>query len=642
MFENVLKKGKIGTMELRNRFVVPAMGTGRSGLDGFCTDNVIAYYTERSKGGFGLITVEVVGVDPLGRAIPEQIMLDDDKYIPRLQELTDSVHKYGAKIVPQLHHAGRETLEVIVGGQPVAPSAIPCPLMRSPVRELTLDEVQSLVEKFINAAVRAKKAGFDGVELHAAHGYLIGQFLSGYSNKRTDNYGGTFLRRTNFLMEIIRGVKEKCSKSFPVIVRLSGDERTSGGLTPHETAAIAALAEKNGADAIHVSTGCYATMEWIIAPNAVSPGFNLNDTRIVKQAVNIPVIAVGRINEPLLADSVIADGIADFVSLGRGSLADPYFPLKVKEGRINEILSCVACNTRCLGVVAGNTGDRGVSCMVNPFCGREDTMVISPAPVQKTVVVVGGGPGGLEAAWVSAARGHKVILFEKSDRLGGQFIPASVPPGKQALLTSIVYYGEMCKKYGVDVRLNTEATEKEIISLNPDAVILATGATPMECGIPAKDTPVVDAIDVLDGKVMLGNNVLIVGGGMVGIETAEHALSQGRTPTIVEMQDEVAKDMPAATKTFALKKLKEHDVKIITRTKVSEITGEGAVCVNLNGVVDLKGYDMVIMAIGAVSYNPLEAKLKGKVKALHVIGDALKPRKAVEAIDEGAKLALSI
>ena len=361
MLDYILSEGSIGSVTLKNRFVVPPMGTGRGNIDGTLNDNIIEYYTERAKGGFGLIITEVTGIDPLSKAIPEEIMLDEDKYIPKMKEFTDRIHKEGAKIFVQLHHGGRQVLQDVIKAQAVAPSAIQCPVTRTLPRELKTEEVYQLVEKFGNAALRAKKAGFDGVEIHGAHGYLVGSFLSGFTNKRADEFGGTLARKTKFATDIIKDIKSKCGAAFPICFRISADERVEGGLKPEEAAAICKILENVGTDAIHVSTGVYASMSWIIAPYNIEPGYILSSTKIIKKAVNIPVIAVGRITEPFFANRIIADGIADFAAFGRSSISDPHLPNKAKEGRINEILSCVGCMTRCQGVVAGNKGDRGIS-----------------------------------------------------------------------------------------------------------------------------------------------------------------------------------------------------------------------------------------------------------------------------------------
>jgi 2,4-dienoyl-CoA reductase-like NADH-dependent reductase (Old Yellow Enzyme family)/pyruvate/2-oxoglutarate dehydrogenase complex dihydrolipoamide dehydrogenase (E3) component len=643
MFSNVLQKGYIGSLELKNRFVVPPMGSSHGELDGSVGQELIDYYAARARGGFGLIITEYTCIDPVGKAAPDQLMIYSDDFIPGLTKLTEAIHKEGGKIAVQLHHAGRETSSAVSGFQPVAPSSIPCPLTREIPRELSTEEVYELIEKYGDAAVRAKKSGFDAVEIHGAHGYMVAQFLSGYSNKRVDEFGGSLNGRMKFAIDIIKNIKKKCGQDFPIIFRISGDEKVDGGRQIEETAVIAKALAKAGADAIHVSVGVYGSMQWIIAPSSIPQGYLLSSAAAVKKAVDVPVIAVGRITEPEMAENVVASGIADFVALGRGSLADPEFPNKVAENRVNEIIPCVGCLTRCQDTTTLNPEAKGISCMLNPFTGHEGTMKITPTAAPKKVVVVGGGPGGLEAAWVAAARGHKVTLLEKGNTTGGQFLSAAIPPGKHELARGIRVYNEMCKKYKVDVRLGQEADTDMVLSLEPDAVILATGAIPAEPQIPKEgNIPVVQAVDALLGKVMLGNNVLVVGGGMVGLETAEHLISQNRKATIVEMLDDVGSDISFSTKYFILQTLKNSGVEIHTQTKVEKFTDDGAICTDPDGTFELSGFDMVILAVGAKSYNPLERELAGKVKELYVIGDAAEPRKAVEAIDEGAKIALKL
>ncbi|MFA5450204.1 MAG: FAD-dependent oxidoreductase [Clostridia bacterium] len=641
MFKNILSKGKIGSLELKNRFVMPPMGTSKIGYDGLVNENLIRYYEERARGDFGLIIVEFAAVDPIGKALPDQILISDDTFIPKLKELAHRIHGAGGKAFIQLQHAGRQTVSQITGFQPVAPSAIACPTMHETPRALGTQEVYELVEKFGDAAVRAKKAGFDGVELHGAHGYLIAQFLSAFSNKRIDEFGGDITSRAKFAVDIIKNIKEKCGKNFPISFRISGDEKMSGGMEAEEAAAMARIIEAAGADAIHVSVGMYGSLEWTIAPAAVPQGFNIPDTRIIKKAVKVPVIAVGRIVDPVFADKLIADGDADFVSFGRGSLADPFLPAKIKEGRYNEVLQCIGCMTRCQGFKVLES-DKGVSCMVNPFAGFESEREITPAARVKNIVVVGGGPAGLMSAWVAAARGHRVTLLEKGERLGGQFLPASVPPAKHDMLNSIKYYVKMCEKYGVDIKTNTEATAETIEALRPDEVVLATGAESLECGFTEKGIPIIQAIDILNGVKPLGNDVLIIGGGLIGLETAEHLAVQGKRVTVIEMQEEVAQELHFSTRMILLKTLQDKNVKIMTNTKIQELTEGGAVCASIDGVVDLTGYDTVVWATGMHSYNPLESKLKDKVDTVHVIGDALMARGGAFALDEGLRLGLSL
>ena len=642
MFNKVLQKGNIGNIMLNNRFIMPAMGSGHGEVDGKVGEELIEYYVARARGGFGLIITEFVCVDPVGKAMPGQLMIHSDEFIVGFKNLTDRIHAEGGTIFLQLQHSGRQTVSHFTGMQPVAPSPIPCPINLELPREQTVDEIYETIEKFGSAALRAKTAGFDGVEIHGAHGYLVAQFMSSYSNKRADEFGGDLTGRSKFAVELIKNIKEKCGKDFPLIFRISGDERVEGGRKIEETVIIAKSLEKAGADAIHVSTGIYASMPYMVAPANVPNGFNLDAAIAVKKGVTIPVIAVGRINDPVMAEEVISKGIADFVALGRASIADPEFPNKVKDNRIDEISPCVGCLTRCNGAPGIDPNDHGVSCMLNPFSGHERTMKIVKTSNPKNIVVVGGGLGGLEVAWVSAARGHRVILLEKDNKLGGQVVPGSIPPWKHELTRGIKYYVQMCKKYGVDIKLGVEAGVTNILSTNPDEVILATGATPITPAIPNEGIPVVQAIDVLKGQVMLGQKVFIVGGGMVGLETAEYLLTQNRQATVVELLDKAGAGLHPSIQYFIFRALKEGGVDIFTNTKVAKFTKDGAICVSPSGELKLSGYDMVILAIGSKAYNPLEEDLKGKVRSIHLIGDAVKPRRIVDAVEEAARLAIRL
>ena len=641
MFKRVLEKGKIGSVEINNRFIMPAMGSSHGESDGKVGERLIEYYSARARGGFGLIITEFTCIDPVGKAIPGQLMINSDEYIEGFKKLTDRIHKEGSKIFMQLHHAGRQTCSYITGMRPVAPSPIPCPVNRELPKELSTEEVYKLIEKFGDGALRAKKAGFDGVEIHGAHGYIVAQFLSSYSNKRTDEFGLDIKGRAKFACEIIKNIKEKCGQDFPVIFRISGEERVFSGRKIEESAILSKEIEKSGADAIHVSTGVYASMPYIIAPANMPNGFFVKDAEVIKKSVNIPVIAVGRITEPLMAEEIISFGSADFVALGRASIADPEFPRKVKEGRIKEISPCVGCLTRCNGAQGIDPKDRGVSCMLNPLSGHEDSLKIVKTENPKNIVVVGGGPAGLEVAWISAARGHKVTLFEKENKLGGQIIPGSIPPSKHELTRGINYYTEMCKKYGVDIKLGTEADKEKILVLNPDEVIIATGAKPFNPNIQNEGIPVVQAIDALNGKVMLGNNILIVGGGLVGLETAEYLLTLNKKATVVEMMDKAGDGLNKSVQYFIFNTLKEAGVNIYTNTKVESFTKDGAICKKDNEEINFSGYDMVILAIGSKSYNPLK-ELKEHIKNIHLIGDVVKPRRIIDAVEEAARLAITI
>jgi len=638
MYNTIFQRGSIGTLELRNRLVMAPMGSHHGKVD----EDTIAYYAARAHGGFGLIITEFTCIDPVGKAQPDQLMIDSDEYIPEFKKLTDKMHEEGSKVFMQLQHSGRQATSYVTGAQPVAPSPIPCPMIREMPRELTSEEIHELIEKFGDAAVRAKKAGYDGVEISGGHGYLVAQFLSSYSNKRSDEFGGDMTGRVKFAVEIINNIKMKCGKDFPLSFRISGDERVEGGRKIEETVIIARILQESGADAISVTTGVYGSMQYIIPPAHVPNGFNLYAAEAVKKAVSIPVIAVGRINDPVMVEDILTKEIADFVALGRASLADPEFPNKVKENRFNEISPCVGCMTRCVGAPGVDPNDHNISCMINPFAGHELTMKITKAESPKKIVIVGGGLGGLEAAWVSAARGHKVTLYEKNNKLGGQVVPGSVPPAKHELARAIKYYVQMCKKYGVNIKLGETADIEKILSENADEVILATGATQITPNIQNEGIPTVQAVDILQGKAVSGKKALIVGGGLVGLESAEYILAQNGEATVVEMKDKAGEGLNESVQYFIFKNLKEGNVDVLTNTKVERFTKEGAICTTPSGEVNLSGYDMVILALGSRAYNPFEEGLKGKVKSLHLIGDAVKSRRIVDAVEEAARLAIQL
>ncbi|WP_315108888.1 NAD(P)/FAD-dependent oxidoreductase [Clostridium intestinale] len=641
MFKSVLSPHKIGNLELQNRFVMPGMGVNENGT----VDEVtIAWYAARAKGGFGLIITEFFAVDSLGKAVPGEVVLDNDDIIPMLSKLPEEVHNYGTKIFMQIHHAGRETNSFVIKGQPVSASAIPCPVNRQLPRELTTEEVYELIEKFGDSALRAKKAGFDGIEIHAGHGYLPTQFMSAYVNRRTDEFGGDITGRAKFGVDIIKNIKKKCGDDFPVCMRLSGDELVDSGRRLNETVILAKLLEAAGVDAFNISTGVYATPQFLIAPYPAELGFNISAAEAIKKAVNIPIISVGRLNDPVLMDAAIEDGLCDFVALGRTSIADAEFPNKVKDGVIDEISPCVGCNTRCQGNPGCDPIVPGISCAFNPLSGHETTMKIKKSHSTKNVVVVGGGVGGLETAWLAAACGHKVTLLEKTDKLGGQIVYGCVPPKKVELSRAVKYYITMCKKYGVNIKLNFEATKENIKEFNPDAVVLATGAKPIQPNIKNDGIPVVQALDILGGKVQAGNRVLVIGGGLVGLETAEFLASQLRQSTVVEMMDEVGKEIGNSVKFFLLKSLKENNIEIITGAKVEKFTTDGAICIKNNEELTLTGYDMVVLAMGTKAYNPLEEELKDQVKELYLIGDASNGRfkSIASAVDGAANVALNL
>jgi len=641
-FAKSLSPIKIGKVELKNRYIVPAMGAHLAEPNGQVSQRTIDYYAARAKGGFGLIITEFTCIDPVGMAMPGQLGIWDDSFIPGHKKLTEEVHKHGGIIFCQLHHAGRLSYSMVTGKQPVAPSPVASPSNKEIPRELTTEEVYQLIDKFADAAVRAKNSGYDGVELHGAHQYIIAQFMSPYSNKRIDEFGGHFQNRMRFPTEIIKRIKDKCGKDFPVSIRISAEESEHDSWGVRQARTAAKMLEEAGADAINVSIGgAYGTSYKTLAPQAIPPGFNAANSAFIKEMVNVPVIVTGRIVDPYIAEDIIASGSADLVALGRTSLADPEFPIKVKENRVDEIIPCVACLQRCAGAGGRDEWDNGVSCTYNPFTGKEGILKFVPADKPKRIAIIGAGPAGLETAWVAAKRGHSVTVFDKADRPGGQIVFGARPPYKQELLRTVQAYMTLGKKYGVDYKFGIEATLETVADF--DEIVIATGGVPIRPAFEGiDDAEVVQAIDILAGRVLAGDKVIIIGGGQVGVETGEMLANQNRQVTIVEMRDEIAKEEHPDIRYLTQQRLNRYGVNIMTNTKVKALS-KGTVTVERDGVEQtLHGFDTIILAVGSKSYNPLEEPLKKTGKKIHVIGDAAKTGNITDAVYQGAKLGISI
>jgi 2,4-dienoyl-CoA reductase-like NADH-dependent reductase (Old Yellow Enzyme family)/thioredoxin reductase len=632
---------QIGNLAVKNRFIVSPMVVNYCTTDGRATETYIAYHEARAKGGWGLIVTEDYAVDPAGKAFVGIGGLWEDAQIPGHAELTKRVHNHGAAIFAQIYHAGRQSARAVIGTDAVAPTSISCPFTLETPHELTVGEIERIVEQFGDCALRAKKAGFDGVEVHGGHGYLIAQFMSSYSNKRFDRYGGNLANRMRFPLEIIANIRKKCGDDFPIQFRISADEAVPGGRGIEDTKAQVRLLEQAGVNSFDITVGTDGSHYVMVAPPAMAHGWITDHAAAVKSVASVPVFTVARINDPLIAESVVASGKADGVAMGRGSLADPELPNKAREGRFEDIIQCTGCMQGCESRVIAQLP---VRCTMNPRTGRENEFAITPAPVKKKVFVAGGGPAGMEAAIVAAQRGHDVTLFEKDKRLGGQYYLASVPPWKGEISAFLAWQVHTLEKLGVKTVMNTALTAEMVKERKPDAVIVATGSVPAAMKISGLDrTFVTTAQDVLEGKAFLGERVAVIGGGMIGCETANHLAHHGRKPTIIEMLCELAGEEPMAIKRILFQSLKENEVPIYCNSTVTGIGEDGSVEIVQDGQKKtLGGFDSVVLAGGMQPVNGLVAELEGSVGSLQIVGDASSVRTALEAIEEGYEAGLKV
>ena len=634
---------QVGTIEVKNRVVMAPMCTHYAAPDGSVPEHLIAYFEERAKGGTGLILPGFTFIDDkLSRASHNQIGVHSELMVPDLNRLVERVQAHGARIFLQLCHGGRQSKPDLIGGRPIAPSSVS--EGGTPPREMTVEEIGDVVDAFGRASERAMWAGFDGVELHGAHGYLISEFFSDYTNRRTDGYGGDLYSRTRFAREVLAKVREYVGPGYPVGIRISGDEylRTKGpefegkGIVVEDAVQIARTMVDAGVAYVHVSACLGLTSEYAAPPMYLPQGYNVHLAAAVKEQVEVPVITVGGITTPDLADRIVAEDKADLVAFGRALIADPYLARKASEGRAEEIRTCIRCSD-CLATTAKK---RGVRCTVNPYVGEERDQEVPKAERTKRVLVIGGGPGGMEAALTARARGHEVILCEASDRLGGRVVPGCAPEFKADLRGLLVYYETLLSREGVQVKLNTLISTESARAMAPDAVVVAVGGSevrPEFAGMDRED--MYSAIDALmDPEVVPGDRVVVVGGGSVGCETGLLLAQRGKSVTIVEMLDEILVQEPGGPRIILSNLLREAGIEILTGMKVDAIADEGVRAIDATGEVRVFAADAVVLALGLRTKKGVVEQFEEAFEEVHAIGDCVAPRRIYDAIHEGARI----
>ena len=635
-FEHLFSPFTINGMTLKNRAVMPPMATGYGNADNTVSERLLAYLERRAQGGTGLIITEVCAVDPRGKGFPNEIGVWNDDFIGALSRIPAALHRHGAKAALQLHHAGRETFEAVLGKKPEAPSAIPSAVLGQPCEAMSLERIAEIVRAFAQAAGRARQAGFDSVELHGAHGYLLNQFLSPFSNNREDEYGGSEENRMRFILEVIAAARKAVGDDFPLCIRISADEMVRGGYDFSLMRRLAPRMVTAGVDAIHCSVGVYSTPGGLsIASMDTEPGFNLFRARALKEVVSVPIIGVGRINDPAMADQAIARGDADLISFGRQHLTDPDFIEKARRGSLEDIRRCTACNQGCIERLSFEM--KSTTCSFNPECGREYKGPVLPAGTPKKVWVIGAGPAGLSAALVLAARGHQVEVFEKESQPGGQLLSASRPPHKAVFMDWVNWALRRLKQWSVPLHCSHPVSADDIKKAAPDAVIVASGAYPVTASIPGlKSELVADARDVLTGNIKLAGPAVVLGAGYVGMETADYLLANGIAVTVLEMQTLPPVNRFSAHGYWLHKRIKDSGGKIIFGARVLGIENNIVRYVQADKPSEEKA-SLIVTAMGAKSENTLEDVLNALAVPYRVVGDARSPRRILEAIHEGYK-----
>lgn len=633
----------IGHMEVKNRFVMPPMGIN-FGVDeeGYVTDQLKEYFVARAKGGTGMLIVGGAAVHPTGLDLPKLPRIWADEHIPAFREMTGAVHQYDAKFGIQLLHGGRQCYH----GKGVAPSPLPAQgVVKGTPRELTIPEIGEIIKAFGDSARRSEESGFDFVEIHGAHGYLVTEFLALNSNKREDAYGGSFENRIRFLLEIVRDIKKKTSPDFPIGVRINGDDYIKDGWVIEDAKRIAPILEKEGAAYLHITAGIYGSYPpGITIPSMYAKqGVFIHLAEEIKKVVSIPVIGVGRIKNPEHADRIIKEGRADMVSMGRAHLADPELANKARSGNLADIRPCLGC---CLGCVDNVFQLEAATCVMNPEVNREylfkgQKKVSAP----KKILVVGAGPSGLAVSRMAAIRGHKVIVCEEKGFIGGMIRLASVPPGRSELMDLVKYYQRELNKLNVEIRLNVNLDEKLIDSINPDAVVLSTGSLPeipqLE-GLFDTEMDVHTVLDVLERDSILGDKVIVLGGNQPGLEVADYLSENGREVVVLNRDRHYATEMAGNDRTYLRERLKRVNVRLYKNVSIKQFLPTGAIFSCKDNEVKIEGFGDIVISEGMRSIRKIVDLFKDREVETHLIGDAKSPRTLLDSQSEADELGRSI
>ena len=636
-YEKLFSPGFIGSLELKNRIVMPAVGCSLAESTGEAGARIIKYYADRARGGAGLIITEITRVDDeTGVGTPNQLSVTNTHMIAQLSCLVEAVHAYDTKIFVQLHHPGNQTPSRLIGGkQPVSASDVTCRVIGEQPRALKTEEVEGLVKKFVTGAVIAQKAGLDGVEIHAAHGYLVSQFLSPHTNKRTDKYGGSFEGRMRFVTEIIMGIKAYCGPKFPISVRMNGSDYLEDGITEEDAIHQAKYLEALGISCLNVSCGTYDSGATIIEPNYFAEGWKRHLAANIKKAVNIPVIAVCNIKHPAFAEEMLEAGDTDFIGIARGHLADPDWGVKAQAGQDKLIRKCIGC-MECFRIL--NDG-LPLGCTLNPVIGREfeygDEKLVKNGAGRK-IAVVGGGPAGMEAALTLAKRGFETTLFEAADKLGGTANLAAIPPNKGMLNEFVETMAAQLAEAGVKVCTGVCATPELVKETGAEAVFIAAGGKPVLPPIPGIENAVT-AEDVLSGKAQVtGENIVVIGGGVTGLETAEY-LAPGRHVTVVEMLDKIGGNLYPSVVMHLAQEIMKNGGMIAKGKKLTAIEGVTVTVEDTKtGEASAIPADTVILAMGVRSNRPdLDAFREAFGGKVILVGDSAKPGQIYDALHSG-------